>query len=957
VIATTLHRNLPNERKKVLAFADGRQEAAFFAWYLQDSYKDILSRNLVLKVALSFERKYADGLSLRTLASHALSKYEGAFKEKESDDEPTILKNVWRALYREFLTPEQRISLEGVGLIRWSVKWPSWFKVASSLQEPPWSLTEQEGWNAMAILLDSMRTDRAMELRTEKPVSLNWADLGIQPSQTCFRIGTSARPRGYTSWPVKSWDGVSQHHHIIRTQRTMFLAKALMKGGMGEDEAVTKAVETLRKIWADFQQYEGSLASDERLLLPVTKYDARRLNADWWRLSCVAHDDTVFRCNTCGRIQTVSVRGVCPRHRCPGSLERVHIEDMEPNHYRLLYEADLPASLRVEEHTAQLDDEKAREFQREFREGKIHVLSCSTTFELGVDLGDLDTIFLRNVPPESFNYAQRVGRAGRRRGFPGFAITYCRRAPHDLYHFAEPERMLAGRVRAPFLSLQNEKIVSRHVIATALSAFFHAFPDGFSTGSSSTSAVTCLFKDLANPSAIADFRAFLLNQQGRLEESLRAIVPAGMIGRIGLLDGSWVDRVTGKDSRFAQAEEEVSSDYQAVTRLERTRAEAKDYKGANWAQARAKTIAEEDVLSFLSRKAVIPKYGFPVDVVELDTQKTQDNREAMEVSLQRDLTIALSEFAPTSRLVANKKEWISYGLKRVAGKEWERKCYKRCRKHNVFLRWKEDENEPPSPCADGLEVRKYVIPGFGFTTDRNGPKEPTSRTARVFTTRPYFAGSIGEERGSINMPAASPLITLKRASPGLMAVLCEGRRGAGFYVCGSCGAGFRKRERTHKTPYGEECRGTLSQVSLGHEFVTDVLQLQFHPRPLGNVELIWFAYSLAYAMVEGAASDVLEIPSTDLNAAVAAASGGEVPPIILYDNVPGGAGLVARLEEETIFKATLDAAYARVSGKCRCDESTSCYGCLRSYKNQFAHQNLRRGDVKRYLEEIRLQWK
>ncbi|MGQ0572079.1 MAG: helicase C-terminal domain-containing protein, partial [Armatimonadota bacterium] len=81
----------------------------------------------------------------------------------------------------------------------------------------------------------------------------------------------------------------------------------------------------------------------------------------------------------------------------------------------------MPGTLRAEEHTAQLDKEKAREFQREFRDGRIHVLSCSTTFELGVDLGGLDTIFLRNVPPEAFNYAQRVGRAGRRRGYPGFA--------------------------------------------------------------------------------------------------------------------------------------------------------------------------------------------------------------------------------------------------------------------------------------------------------------------------------------------------------------------------------------------------------------------------------------------------------------------------------------------------------------------------------------------------------
>jgi len=953
VIATTLYRSLPETRKKVLAFADGRQEAAFFAWYLQDSYKDILSRNLVLKVALSFEKEYAEGLSLRTLASHALGKYAGAFKERESDDEPTILWNIWRALYREFLTPEERISLEGVGLIRWLVKWPDWFRIPGSLKDPPWSLTEQESWNVMAILMDSMRTDRAVELRAEKTVSLNWADLGIQPSQMCFRIGAPGRPKGYTSWPVKSWDGMRQHNHIVRTQRTMFLAKILINGGMKDGEAIKQAVETLREIWAAFQKYECPVPAEERLLLSVLKYDARRLNPDWWRLCHVPHNDTIFQCNTCGRIQAFSVHGVCLRHRCPGVLKEIRAGDLEPNHYRLLYEADLPGSLRVEEHTAQLDKEKAREFQREFRQGKIHVLSCSTTFELGVDLGDLDTIFLRNVPPESFNYAQRVGRAGRRSGYPGFAITYCRRGPHDLYHFSEPQRMLAGRVQAPFLSLQNEKISIRHVIATALSAFFHSFPERFKT-------VTSLFKDLAKPSGVADFKTFLQNQQSRIEDSLRAIVPMDLVGCIGLSDGSWVGKITSEDSQFALAEAEVSSDYQAVRKLETTSAATGDYDKAKWAKARAKTIAEEKVLSFLSRKAVIPKYGFPVDVVELDTQRTQQTKESMEVSLQRDLTIAIAEFAPTSKLVANKREWTSYGLKRVAGLEWERKLYKKCAKHNVFLRWKkESEIEPPTPCGDQLPSLEYVIPRFGFITDSDKPKEPTSRTARVFTTRPYFAGPLGPNPGSISLPSDSPLITVRKASPGWMAVLCEGRRGERFYICSTCGAGFRRRQIPHKGPYGEQCSGTLSQVSLGHEFVTDVLQVQFLPKPNGGVEFGWFGYSLAYALVEGAASsEVLEIPSADLNATVAFAGGSlPVPPIILYDNVPGGAGLVARLEGETLFRASLAAALDRVSGKCGCGDNTSCYGCLRSYRNQFAHQNLQRGPVMRYLSDLLQKWK
>ncbi|MFH1218833.1 MAG: Zn-binding domain-containing protein, partial [Candidatus Eisenbacteria bacterium] len=611
---------------------------------------------------------------------------------------------------------------------------------------------------------------------------------------------------------------------------------------------------------------------------------------------------------------------------------------------------NLPGSLRVEEHTAQLDHEKAREFQREFREGKIHVLSCSTTFELGVDLGELDTIFLRNVPPEAFNYAQRVGRAGRRSGYPGLAITYCRRGPHDLYHFSEPQRMLSGMVRPPALSLRNEKIITRHIAATALSAFFRdeRFKERFKS-------VEQLFKDLEHPSGVADFKAFLHEHRAELEESLRAIVPSDMIAKIILADGTWIESVTGKDSRFSLAEAEVSSDCRTVRYLRRTSFEKGDDKTVAWAGARAKTIAQEDVLSFLSRKAVIPKYGFPVDVVELDTQRTQQSQESMEVSLQRDLTIAVSEFAPTSKLVANKKVWTSYGLKRVAEKEWPRRFYKRCARHNVFLHWERGQPEPVSPCGDRLTVFEYVVPRFGFVTDRDKPKEPKSRPARVFTTRPYFAGSLGPDPGIIALPSKSPLITMKKASPGLMVVLCEGRRGEGFYICGGCGAGFKKFERTHKTPYGQDCHGTLEQVSLGHEFVTDVLQLQFHPAPERDMELVWFAYSLAYAMVEGTA-EVLEVPSTDLSATVAHSEQHPVPPIILYDNVPGGAGLVARLEGEEVHRVCLEAAHKRVGGNCGCDESTSCYGCLRSYRNQFAHQYLQRGPVKHYLEAVLSKW-
>ena len=141
-------------------------------------------------------------------------------------------------------------------------------------------------------------------------------------------------------------------------------------------------------------------------------------------------------------------------------------------------------------------------------------------------------------------------------------------------------------------------------------------------------------------------------------------------------------------------------------------------------------------------------------------------------------------------------------------------------------------------------------------------------------------------------------------------------------------------QASHKTPSGSDCKGTLERFSLGHELVTDVVRLRF---PMVHGE--WDAYSVAYAILLGVA-DTLEVPDTDFNVTV---TGGDHPgesAVVLYDNVPGGAGLVAQLEREEVFIDVLGAAQGRVRGNCGCD--SSCYGCLRSYRNQFAHAQLDR---------------
>jgi hypothetical protein len=167
-----------------------------------------------------------------------------------------------------------------------------------------------------------------------------------------------------------------------------------------------------------------------------------------------------------------------------------------------------------------------------------------------------------------------------------------------------------------------------------------------------------------------------------------------------------------------------------------------------------------------------------------------------------------------------------------------------------MVAWDENDPTPDLPCGDHAPTRTYVIPIFGFLTSTKPPLVPRHRPTRLFTTRPYFLGSVGLAPESLELPdGRDPAVTIWKAAPGRMAVLCEGRRGAPFHICGSCGAGFVsiKRGAKHQTPWGKDCGGTLSRLSLAHEFVTDVVQIQFRLPPVveaegSEIDPIWLGY-------------------------------------------------------------------------------------------------------------------
>jgi hypothetical protein len=294
VIATTLFEKLGHDRKKILAFADSRQEAAYFAWYLDETYQSVLRRSVIFQSLVAEWKRAGEPLALAELAD---SYRQRCLSQKLIDEAAGRLEQrryAWRDVYREFLAEETRLSLSGTGLIRWSVRWPNSLGPPRILSQDPWSLAPNDAQILIFLLLDHLRRDRAVELNTREQVNLDWQSLDLFGSHRICRLGP---PHGQNH--VTSWNGP-------RGWRAQFLTKILERKGIDRSRVLDFADKTLRAIWDHLVRFSDTQSNENCLLARVQ--DGRRLNPIWWRVTPIGVSEPIYRCDTCNRIET-SVHG------------------------------------------------------------------------------------------------------------------------------------------------------------------------------------------------------------------------------------------------------------------------------------------------------------------------------------------------------------------------------------------------------------------------------------------------------------------------------------------------------------------------------------------------------------------------------------------------------------------------------------------------------------------------
>ena len=654
----------------------------------------------------------------------------------------------------------------------------------------------------------------------------------------------------------------------------------------------------------------------------------------------------------------------------------------------------------VAEHSGQLSKERLRVLEDRFRQHKTNILSCSTTMEMGIDIGGLSAVAMSNAPPSSANWLQRAGRAGRRDISQASTLTVCQDQPHERAVFRRTAWPFITPVNVPVVALNSRRIVQRHINAFLLSHFLMKQTDN-------VIKLQCEWFYSAEDGCDSRCAQFLswLESSAEQDDAL-----------MGGLDTVRAKTILHAEDRRLQIRECIEQlqdgyrDWQIQTELlqreydlvvERTGNE--DSAAARAAGHRLQRQREDFLLTDLATSGFLPRHGFPMHVLPFVTTSEEsigaernaagshpgdDGREdgfsTFRSFPSRELPIAIREYAPGNSIVIDGLSYKSAGLslhwKIPPADEPLRETQEirhiwRCTNCGAF----DITESPPDACdrcgaANQLKIDEFIRPA-GFAVDFwNGEPEAATEQVNYIPSRdPILSCKKGEWTSLLN----PSLGRIRVSSEGMIFHRSDGRSGFGYALCLQCGRAESEKgpaSRYSKAPFDtrglhvplrsgkkelrgqrriDACPGSEMGFSikrnllLGGEVSTDILQLRLRdPHTSNGVLSDVLARTLAVSL-RNAAAEHLGIDRREIGWAVQDSREDELSfrDIFLFDSAAGGAGYVTGLP------GAIPEIFQKLAGRLReCECDAYCHSCLLDFDSQHVAEYLNRNALVEWLD-------
>jgi len=674
-----------------------------------------------------------------------------------------------------------------------------------------------------------------------------------------------------------------------------------------------------------------------------------------------------------------------------------------------------PMAFIAAEHTAQLntaqaDDvfSKAEEHELLFqdvpigaRQGQraqpaIDVLSCTTTMEVGIDIGSLSGVALRNMPPARANYQQRAGRAGRRGNAVATVVAFGSADSHDEHYFRNPDQMIRGPVADPLLSLDNAEITRRHVTAYLLQRYHqdrlpHIAPEA-SLHLFEVLGTVQEFLTADAPLNRGDFGRWLGEKEAQLRTEVEAWVPSELpkADRDALLAqfvphtlaaiDQALDVPAGEEGPAEVAAEPEAGNDEGADELPAEL--APEEEDAN--TSRSTRNALTNLLDRLLYRGVLPRYAFPTDVATFhvfDRENWSSFRPTFRYTPSQGLAAALSQYAPSREVWIDRKMWLSGAIyspfdrdRRAAWNDHRRWYYECSACGYAYTSAREDGNSRDvrdcEACGGTGTIERANAwlrpPGFAHPAEQEPATSVDDLPERSYATRAKLSAPTPADADS--WQTVTPLVRLSPARE-LLLVTNRGPRNMGYHYCVLCGRIDAAAARNHPTlgahlkPFphrDQQCDGqrTALNIVLGTDFYTDILLISLRVGEPARLRTDVLATQMALrtvceALVK-AATEELGLEPGELEADFRPAltpegRTGQEAEIYLYDTLAGGAGFSRRVAG--VGAAVLRRALALLED-CPANCDGSCYRCLRSFRNRLEHALLDRAlgaSLLRYL--------